>query len=73
MSDRVVVLDLVGAEQLMSVPAVAQDDELREHLAQAIRYAEEGDICNDVFLFDYTSSYIVYLVENSIDYVTNGG
>lgn len=65
--NRVMVLDLVSAEELMV--HVVRDDELREQLAQAIWYAEEGGICNDVFLFENVSEFVVAARANSVDYL----
>lgn len=64
---RVMVLELTDAEQL--VTHVAEDDTLREQLLQAIWYAEEGDICNDVYLFDNVSQFITAAVTGHVDYL----
>ena len=65
--DPVITLDLNAAEQLLE--CVDNDDELREELVASIIRAEMGDICNDVFLFQYTASYELVCLENDIDFV----
>lgn len=61
------VMDLPSAEELM--PHVVTDDTLREELAQAIFYAEDGDICNDVFLFNYVDHFAAEARRACVDFV----
>lgn len=68
--NRVMTLDLISAESLMV--HVAGILELGSYLDQAIWHAENGDICNDVFLFEYVPQFIAVAVQQDINYVISG-